>query len=50
MRRQRKPATEAERNCKDAAKQFAEWYTRFVNEHGYAAWEGLLEELRESNP
>ena len=34
-------------NPADQMKQFAEWYTRFVNEHGYAAWESLLAELQE---
>lgn len=47
MRRQKKPATETERSPTDAAKKLAEWYTQFVNEHGYAAWERLLNELHE---
>lgn len=45
--RQKKPATETERNVTDEVKQLAEWYTRFVNEHGYAAWESLLAELQD---
>jgi len=32
--RQKKPATETERNVTDEVKQLAEWYTRFVNEQG----------------
>jgi hypothetical protein len=45
MTRQRQGQKEMERRVAEGMKQFAEWYTRSVNEHGYAAWQSLLEEL-----
>ena len=49
MTRQRQGKKETERKVAEDMKQFAEWYTRFVNEHGYAAWVRLLEELSQND-
>ena len=49
MRAQRKTASAKAGNSADQMKQFAEFFARFVNEHGYGAWVELLDEFHKES-
>lgn len=46
MKAQKKSATGKMTTSADQMKQFAEFYARFINEHGYGAWGRLLDDLQ----